>query len=76
MAEPNLELLQHLVQQVLDEVRGARADIRSNTTRIGELEVTVARQSVQLAEMSVRIDRFGDRLDRIERRLGLADASA
>lgn len=71
MAEPSLELLMQLTQNVLDNQRETREDVREIKTRLGRLEADVAGLPVFLAEQSARLDRVGDRLVRVERRLEL-----
>lgn len=83
MAEPTLDLLQRMVQQVLDEMRIARATQGEHTIRLGRIErevVGTRREILNLHEdfvgLGQRLDNLGDRLTRLETRTGLIDAEA
>lgn len=71
-------LLEHLKRFQAGQDRIERK-LDEHTTRLGRLEVGLARLGGAIgqheeagAEQSVRIDRIAERLDRIERRLELA----
>jgi hypothetical protein len=74
MAELTLDLLGHMIQQVLDNQREMAADIRELKLRVTSLEGTMALIHGDFAGQSLRIDRLEYRLDRIDRRLNIADA--
>lgn len=78
MTEPNLELLQAMVQRVLDVLSRLTADFHEFKQRMTTLETQVgqlaATEQLHYAQVMQRLDRHEDRLDRIERRLDLIDA--
>ena len=80
MAEPNLELLQTMVQRVLDKLTGHDDDFHEINGRLTSIERHITglrRDAATDAEFSVgvqeRVARLGERLGRIERRLDLVD---
>ena len=74
MSEPNLALLQTMIQRVLDGQREQRQDVLEVKQGLTNLRVEVAHLHGDFAAHSLRMDRFEQRLERIERRLDLADA--
>ena len=78
MAEPNLELLQAMVQRVLDVLARHTTEFQEVKQRLTTLETQVgqviATEQIHYAQVMQRLDRHEDRLDRIERRLDLIDA--
>ena len=74
MNEPNLELLQTMIQRVLDGQREQRQDVLELKQGLTNLRVEVVHLHGDFADQSVRMDRFDQRLERIERRMDLADA--
>ncbi|RMH94966.1 hypothetical protein EBB59_01390 [Lysobacter pythonis] len=71
-------LLEHLKRFQASQDRIERK-IDEHTTRLGRIEITLARlsttegqQDEAHAEQSVRIDRLAERLERVERRLEIA----
>ncbi len=69
MAEPDLQLLQTMVQRVLDNQADAKADLGEIKERLGLLEGTYA-------SISRRVDRLGGEVEQIKRRLDIVDAPA
>ena len=69
MAEPDLQLLQTMVQRVLDNQADAKADLGEIKERLGLLEGPYA-------SISRRVDRLGGEVEQIKRRLDIVDAPA
>ncbi|CAA7624563.1 hypothetical protein [Magnetospirillum sp. UT-4] len=74
MAEPNLDLIQTMIQRVLDGQRDLRDDMADVKRRLSSLELAVTQVHGDFAGQSMRIDRIETRLDRMERRLDIGDA--
>ena len=69
MAEPDLQLLQTMVQRVLDNQADAKADLVEIKERLGLLESSYA-------SISRRVDRLGGEVEQVKRRLDIVDAPA
>jgi archaellum component FlaC len=81
MAEPSLELIQSMLQQVLDGQREHREDLRDIKLRLTQVETGIGamRRDIgglteTVAHAQAQIDRLSERVGRIERRLDLTDA--
>jgi len=79
MAEPNLELLQSMVQRVLDRLSEHSDEFREVKLRLGSLERAVLgiRSDIVgdahvVANLQAQMDRVSARVDRIEQRLDIA----
>ena len=81
MAEVTIELLGQMVQRVLDNQHDHSAQFTDLTSRVSQLEQSVAglhRDNGLAVEntalLASRVDRLTDKLERIERRLDIGDA--
>jgi len=79
MAEPNLELLQSMVQRVLDRLSEHSDEFREVKLRLGSLERAVlgirsdmVGDAHVVANLQAQMDRVSARVDRIEQRLDIA----
>jgi hypothetical protein len=75
MAEPGLESIRHMLEQVLEGQRNHTRVLDEHTQRLGRIEREVVNLHQDFAGRFVRIDGVGDRLTGIERRIGLIEAS-
>jgi hypothetical protein len=73
MPDPNLELLQAMVQRVLDSIARLETGQREVVQRLGRLERLTADLHTDWTSQSVRMDNLGERLARIETRIGLVE---
>ena len=80
MAEPNLELLQAMVQRVLDRQAEHSDEFKEVKARLASLERAVLGIRSDMvghahvdANLQDQIDRVSTRLDRVERRLDIAE---
>lgn len=78
MAEPDLGLLQSMVQRVLDvqtqhteQLHEIKQRLTTVETQAGNLSAT---ESVHYAQTMQRLDRHERQMERIERRLDIVDA--
>jgi hypothetical protein len=79
MAEPNLELLQAMVQRVLDRQAEHSGEFEEVKLRLSSVERAVLSirsdmvgEAHVAANLQVQIDRINSRMDKVERRLDIA----